>query len=973
MMNNKKCILNGPYLLDPSASGVTIAWETASPGPMEVVYGIHTAEEGTCTAVCTKTLPCRDYPQGCCLYTATLTGLRAGVSYEYAIYERQDLLDCSSFKTLQEAPEEACFVTLSDSHLFHTEKQFSRMIKKVQPNMILHGGDISFGTGYQHEQYEENWFNKIPDILPSVPVYYIPGNHDDGPFFESYFTDPQAAHVHSMAGGSAFSFEYGAAHIVMADSNPWGLFEMNAVNSGLAVDEGTKERIDATLRWIEADLCSDTARKASWRILIVHHPYTDLFNNKYIVPIAEKCHVDLVLGGHLHYYLKAVSINPDIGAKLMYVSQGSMQEPEAAIHDLDSGKRLLGQFPEVTAMGRSNYGILRVTDKKIQYELYGFTTDGDDVLVDTIHMTHDEPAIELDEVELRRLDNNGRVEIQAQVRNTGHTPAVAVLDVYDNQTQHTINLFGTEGDSHLVYLEAGEETKIFTVYKAMTQGNHEIKVAHKTLDIIVFEPEQLSFEHMKIFAGKGENTDCMLASIEATNNLDRELFLPVPLYIDQRIAESKNLFFRGHEKQSIEFRYKFRQGGSYQVSIGDQLPKEIQIEEGIRIVPRIHDKSGHGNTGLLQGTPKVLQNGADVEVCFEHYGDYIEIPASEDFNVTQGFTSMVWARVDRLAKENEMGHNPLMVRGKSVGWGATYLLRMVIERTGGLKWGTCHDITEYSWQGGHAAIGEWMHYSMAFDKKRGGDSWCNGQNVVHVPGIADTCQLRQWETEPIFIGYSYIGHVIPEIDRPKYFTHLPGRVSQVRFYKTGLTEEENRKIGDAPAQKGPKASQLAVWFDFHDILNVGTHTTEWRHPAVYAPNFVTEKKYWRFRQLKVKTVLPLQAGMKATVEVSDDGAIILDRLSITLKNGTTYIDLSPLPPAQYIRIITEFAAEVGPEGTFIPELKEYQVTAFNETDFTEIYWSTHKDWQRGTFTGAVGFAPVDRLREYPEYTDVIHG
>ena len=41
-----------------------------------------------------------------------------------------------------------------------------------------------------------------------------------------------------------------------------------------------------------------------------------------------------------------------------------------------------------------------------------------------------------------------------------------------------------------------------------------------------------------------------------------------------------------------------------------------------------------------------------------------------------------------------MGHNPLMVRGKSVGWGATYLFRMVVERSGILRWGICHDITE---------------------------------------------------------------------------------------------------------------------------------------------------------------------------------------------------------------------------------------------------------------------------------------
>ncbi|MCH4178747.1 MAG: metallophosphoesterase [Megasphaera sp.] len=972
-MNNKKRILNGPYLLDPSASGITIVWESVSPGPMQVAYGIRTIGEKTCAAAYKKTSSCREYPDGCCLYTAELTGLQAGTVYQYAIDEQDTTLAQASFTTLQAAPEEISLVTLSDSHLFHTEKQFSRMIKRVRPDMILHGGDISFGTGYQHEQYEENWFQKIPAILQQVPVYYIPGNHDDGPFFVSYFTEPQARNVHSMKDGSAFSFEYGAVHVVMADSNPWGLFEMNAVNSGFAVDDETQQRIDDTLRWIEADLSSPAAQQAPWRILIVHHPYTDTFNNKYIVPIAEKNHVNLVLGGHLHYYVKTASINPAIGAKLIYVSQGSTQEPEVAIHKIDEGKRLLGDFPEVTAMGRSNYGLLKITAQEINYELYGFTEDGDDVLVDTIHMTHDASTIELDEIELRRMDNNGHVEIQALARNTGNAPAVVTLDVYDNQKKHVVNLFGIGSNSYVVYLEAGESAKIVTIYKAITQGNHTISVQDSKLDIVVFEPEQLSFQYMKIFAGKGEASDCMSASIEATNNLDRELFLPVPLYINQRIAESKNLFFRGHEKKSIEFHYKFPQGGNYQVSIADQLPKEIHIEEGIRIIPRIHDKSGHGHTGLLHGTPKVIPHGDTVEVCFEQYGDYIEIPASEDFNVTNSFTSMVWANVERLAKANEMGHNPFMVRGKSVGWGATYLLRMVVERAGGLKWGTCYDITEYSWQGGHVELGQWVQYSMAFDKKRGGDSWCNGQNVAHVPGIEEACHIRDWENEPIFIGYSYIGHVIPEIDRPKYFTHLPGRVSQARFYKTALTEEENQHICDAPAQKGPKGNKLTVWFDFHDILNVGTHTTEWRYPAVYAPGFATEKKYWRFRQLKVKTVLPLQAGLKATVEVSDDGVTVKERMHITLKDGTGYIDLSSLPPAQYIRIMTEFVAEVGAEGTFIPELKEYQVTAFNETDFTEMYWSTRKDWERGTFTGAVGFAPVDRLREYPEYTDVIHG
>lgn len=972
-MKTKKQILNGPYLIGLTASRVTIAWETAEEYDFSVTCLRKDADVETIIPTCEREQPCREYPEGCCLYTANFPKLMPDTTYDYAIYEGEKVLAADSFNTLPDNPDTVRLVTISDSHLFNTEKQFSRMVEREKPDLILHGGDISFGTGYQHEQYEANWFQKIPDVLRKTGVYYIPGNHDDGPFFQSFFTKPQAKVIHGMADGAAFSFTYGAAFIVMANSNPWGLFEMNAVNSGVTADKETKQRIEQTLQWIESDLQSEAAKKASWRIIIVHHPYTDIFNNKYLVPIAERCGVDLLIGGHLHYYVKATSIDCRKGAKMMCVCQGSTQEPEASLERIQEDKRLLSEFPEVMAIGHSNYSILEVTKDVLEYKIYGFSEDGEDKLVDTIYMNHDEPELRVDEVLLRRLDNNGNIEINCRVKNIGTCSATAVLQVQDNCTMHEISLFGTEENNHLVFLESGEEAKVTAFYKATSPGKHDIVVQGEQLHITVFEPEQLKFEHMQIFPGKDRASDSLIARIIATNNLDKEIFVTVPLYIDQRVAESKSLFFRGHEKKTIEFQYKFNQGGNYQVSIADQLPKEIQIEGGIRIVPRIHDKSGNGHYALLRGTPKVISDKDKVAVHFEHYGDYIEIPASSDFNVDKGFTSMVWANVDRLAKPSEMGHNPLMVRGKSVGWGATYFLRMVVERAGSLKWGICHDITEYSWQGGHADIGKWMHYSMAFDKSRGGDSWCNGKNVVHVSGIAPECNFRQWDSEPIFIGYSYIGHIIPEIDRPKYFTHLPGSVSQVRFYKTGLTEEENAQIYAEPYKKGPKCRTLAAWYDFRDILTVGTHTTEWRRPTIFKPKFLIEKKYWEFRQMKVKTVLPLQAGLKATVEVSDDGVTVKDSLKVVLKDGSNYIDLSSLAPAQYVRVVTEFAAEVNSEGTYIPELKEYQITACNETDFTEMFWSTRNDWEKGTFTGAVGFAPVDRLREYPEYTDVIHG
>ena len=148
----------------------------------------------------------------------------------------------------------------------------------------------------------------------------------------------------------------------------------------------------------------------------------------------------------------------------------------------------------------------------------------------------------------------------------------------------------------------------------------------------------------------------------------------------------------------------------------------------------------------------------------------------------------------------------------------------------------------------------------------------------------------------------------------------------------------------APLAESQFVEHLALWLDFCNILKVGTHTTEWRHPAIYAPSFKTEKKYWRFRQLKASASLPLQAGIKAVVEVSDDCVNVKGSLQLAIQEGTHYMDLSSLPKAQYLRIRTDMYAEVGPEGTFIPELQEYQVIATNGNDFADMFWSIYALW-----------------------------
>ena len=290
-----KNIINGPYLLDPRATQITIAWETIEPADFKVTASSADGAEYLGDVAYEREEPCQEYPNGACVYTAVIEGLAPATEYAYTVMGGGEVA-AASFQTLAEAPKHLHLLTLSDSHLFHNSSFFKKVAVEEAPEFILHGGDISFGTGYQHDQYQDNWFHKIPDVLARIPAYYIHGNHDDGPYYDAFFTVTQGRTVHTADGGNTFSFDYGPAHFTLVDSNPWGLFEMNAVNSEMPLDRETRKRIDDTLQWIEEDLTSPAAKKAKWRILMMHHPYTDPFNNRYIVPIAERCQAQLVLG-----------------------------------------------------------------------------------------------------------------------------------------------------------------------------------------------------------------------------------------------------------------------------------------------------------------------------------------------------------------------------------------------------------------------------------------------------------------------------------------------------------------------------------------------------------------------------------------------------------------------------------------------------------------------------------------------------
>ena len=947
--------INGPFLLSPQDKKLTVAWEGVEKQEFKLFYGAVSSElrEAVVTAREYIQEPQRDNVY---LYYAVLEGLELKHDYIYRLVSGETSVEGKFTYFQSEDKEHLKIITLSDSHAFETAEDFLKTVAREKPDFIIHSGDISCSTGLQKREYTTNWFGLIPEILRTVPVYYIPGNHDSGCVFDEIFMVPQRLYTKNCLLGNSYAFKQGEYHFTIVDSNPWGLYEMNADNSRAVLDENSQKLIDSTIEWLEEELSSEEAQQSKWRILICHHPYTDEYTNKYIAPLAEKYDVNLLLSGHVHYYTKAVS--PE--SKTVYISQGNAEVGRAYLAPF-KGERFLEEFPQVVNVGGNDYGILKLSPTELDYLLYGYK-DHKDVLVDTVKMGKEVKACEVRNLEYRKLDEFGYLEISGELYNPNDYNILAALEIIDNGQRKTIYNFGKAAKSQEIYLAPGESRNFKVNYTLDKPGKHHLVLGEENIYLDILEREEISFRNFRVSQKNVNDNAYITAKMEIINNLDREVFSFIPYYINGKVVETRNVSLKPMEQCSLEFIYKVRRNGKYTVTIGNGLQKEITVAGSIRLIPMALDKSGKGNHGLIHGNPRLIKEDDKVFLCLDEDGDYVEVPKSKSLIAPEGFTAEVKAEVQRLAYEHEMGHNPLMVRGKSVGWGATYLFRMVADRAGAMRWGICHDITEIPFIGGSIQIQKMGDYVLSFDKKKGGQGYINDELVARIPGIGAKESLRQWEEEPIFIGYSYIGHIIPEIDRPKYYTHLKAKINEAKFF--------TKAVGLDKLNKNKK--DLALWFDFKNILTCGSYETNWRHPV---PNLRDkgECKVWKYLQLAVKSKIDPTAGINLKIQVSDNKIYVKDELEINLRDGDNYLDLTPLAEGKYIRIICHLNGHLGEQGASVAEIFEFGKQASDGKYTREFFWSTNADWQQGKFKGAVAIPPVDRLKDFPEYTDIIHG
>jgi acid phosphatase type 7 len=234
-------------------------------------------------------------------FTAQLHGLTPGTRYSYQVGSPAGKVwsQVSSFETEAEVGHKFSFIWLGDTHCFPDSGKLVALASTRHPGAAFYSiaGDL-VSTGLNRDDWDK-LFAYGGRTLANKPWMPVPGNHDrqDGLGAKMYydlFSLPKNAPA-GVEQESTYAFEYGDALFLMIDA--------------------TSEVGDHT-PWIEEKLSTS---KATWKFAMFHfppynfeEPYPDI--QQAWIPLFDRYHVDIVMGGHIHYYMRS---GPMSGGKVV--------------------------------------------------------------------------------------------------------------------------------------------------------------------------------------------------------------------------------------------------------------------------------------------------------------------------------------------------------------------------------------------------------------------------------------------------------------------------------------------------------------------------------------------------------------------------------------------------------------------------------------------------------------------------------
>jgi acid phosphatase type 7 len=280
----------------------TIAWQT-TPSEVEQFLEYKELRGQQTTLLVANSQKLTTNAEDMTLHCVTLTGLTPGISYAYRVGSHDNWsdwhelttepLDTSSFKAIVFGDSQS-----SDYDVWKQTAQTAWSKNKDAAFFINMGDLVDIGSHY--DQWK-SWFTGAKGMIDTIPVAPLSGNHENylpGGTFSPAFLYLALFHL-PMNGpddlkGQAYSFDYGAVHFVVLDSQAE---ELVSFQPDLLIKQSA---------WLENNLKETTK---PWKVVLLHRglfSYPDVTNlnelGKAFVPIFDQYHVDLVFTAHIHTY-----------------------------------------------------------------------------------------------------------------------------------------------------------------------------------------------------------------------------------------------------------------------------------------------------------------------------------------------------------------------------------------------------------------------------------------------------------------------------------------------------------------------------------------------------------------------------------------------------------------------------------------------------------------------------------------------
>jgi predicted phosphodiesterase len=293
-------------------------------------------------------------------YTAALPGLPLDTTFSYVVKLNGKVVREQTTHTRASAGKPSRFIMvgdLADGKPSQNVIAYQMSLQKPHYTVLL--GDIIYPTGRAYHYMKYFWSTYSNPTEPSekngapmmgtIPFYAVLGNHDvmgkltttsDSYAAYHFFNAPQnglpegvwntalpkgeaAKPFRTLAGKNYpalgfYSFDYGAAHIVVLD------------NSG-----GGKSDDPAVMAWLDQDL---KASKQPWKFVALHVPpfqvtvahYSAQRQRKF-APIFEANGVDVVFAGHVHNFQRSKPLRflPATGVVAAVAAKPAPDDPKA--------------------------------------------------------------------------------------------------------------------------------------------------------------------------------------------------------------------------------------------------------------------------------------------------------------------------------------------------------------------------------------------------------------------------------------------------------------------------------------------------------------------------------------------------------------------------------------------------------------------------------------------------------------------